>query len=175
MKGNQPELQEDIAFWFDSAPRLRQEDAPPAKQVAVGHGRLVTYELAATTALNGYLDWPGLQQVFRLRQVSRRPKEGAPQEQLFFGITSLGPEQASPQKLLTLWREHWHIENGVHWVRDKDFGEDESRARSGTLPHALATMRNLAMNVLRIYGQEPIKDARTRLSADINAALGLLV
>lgn len=174
MKGNQPALQEDIAFWFDSDPRLRQEDAPGAKQMAVGHGRSVIYELEATTALNDYLDWPGVQQVFRLRQVSRRPKAGEPEEQLFYGITSLGPERASPQKLLTLWREHWHIENGVHWVRDKDFEEDDSRARSEALPHALAIMRNLVMNTLRIYGYGSIKDARTRLGADTNLALGLL-
>ncbi len=173
MKGNQPELHEDIALWFDSHPRLRH-DVPPARQVAVGHGRLVIYELETTTALNDYLEWPGVQQVCRLRQVSRRPKGGEPQEQLFYGITSLGPEQASPQQLLTLWREHWHIENGVHWVRDKDFAEDESRARSGALPHALAVLRNLAMNTLRIYGHGSIKDARTRLGADIDLALGLL-
>jgi hypothetical protein len=174
VKGNQPQLLEDIAFWFDSDPRMRQGDAPAAKQLTVGHGRLVTYELETTTALNDYLGWPGMQQVFRLRQVSRRPKTAEPQEQLFYGITSVGPERASPQKLLTLWREHWHIENGVHWVRDKDFEEDDSRARSGALPHALAILRNLVMNTLRIYGEGSIKNARTRLGADVELALGLL-
>ena len=116
----------------------------------------------------------GVQQAFRLRLVSKRSKRAEPKEQRFYGITSLRPEQASPDELLTLWREHWHIENGVHWVRDKVFGEDLSQARRNTSAHTLAALRNLVINVLRIHGYQSITTARTQLGTSANAALGRL-
>jgi hypothetical protein len=174
VKDNQRQLRQDIALWFDSDGRVRKGDPPPARQMDAKHGRLVQYTLETTSELNAYLEWPGVQQAFRLRQVSKRSRRAESKETLFYGITSLSPGQASADELLTLWREHWHIENGVHWVRDKVFGEDLSGARSDASAHPLAVLRNLVINVLRIYGYESITSARTRLGTSANTALGLL-
>lgn len=174
MKGNQPQLRQDIALWFDSDGRVRKGDPPPARQVSATHGRLVQYALETTTELNEYLEWPGVQQAFRLRVVSKRGKNAESKAKLFYGITSLSSEQVSPDELLTLWREHWHIENGIHWVRDKVFAEDQSPSRSDASAPVLAAFRNLVINILRIYGYDSITSARTRVGASVDAALGLL-
>ncbi len=46
-------------------------------------------------------------------------------------------------------RGHWGIENGLHWVLDVVFGEDQSRARSGNAAENLAAARRMAVNLLR--------------------------
>ncbi|MDE0398815.1 MAG: transposase [Candidatus Poribacteria bacterium] len=73
-------------------------------------------------------------------------------------MTSLPPEVASAKDLLKLRREHWTIENKVHWVRDNVLGEDASQARTGNLPHVMAALRNTALSVLRFHGQTKIAE-----------------
>ncbi len=46
-------------------------------------------------------------------------------------------------------RCHWHVENRLHWVLDVVFHEDLSRLRSGAGPQNMATVRHMAMNLLR--------------------------
>ena len=46
-------------------------------------------------------------------------------------------------------RSHWGVENKVHWIMDVCFGEDQSRARAGYAAENLATLRRLALNLLR--------------------------
>lgn len=69
---------------------------------------------------------------------------------MHFGITSLTKEQARRASLLGLQRSHWSIENKVHWVRDVTFDEDRCQVRRGAAAHIMASLRNLAMNVLRL-------------------------
>ena len=64
-------------------------------------------------------------------------------------MTSLPPEQAGPNRLLGLWRDHWLIENRLHWRRDVMAREDQSRVRSGSAPQAMAAIRNTMLFMLR--------------------------
>ena len=57
--------------------------------------------------------------------------------------------QASAQRLLQYVRDHWHIENNLHWVLDIAFREDESRIRTQHAPQNMATLRHLALNLLK--------------------------
>ena len=70
-------------------------------------------------------------------------------EEDIYLITSLSPEKASPKQLLEINREHWHIENKLHYVRDKTFNEDQSRIRKKHGPHVMASIRNLVISLLR--------------------------
>lgn len=88
-----------------------------------------------------------MQQVCR---IDRTVQEGAhSHEETAYAITSLRVQRASPERLLRLWRGHWGIENGLHYVRDVTLGEDACRVRTGSAPQLLAAMRNALLSVLR--------------------------
>lgn len=74
-------------------------------------------------------------------------------------MTSLTAEKASPARLLSLNRLHWGIENKLHYVRDVTFDEDRSRVRKKSGPHVMASLRNLAISVLRMAGADNIAEA----------------
>jgi hypothetical protein len=109
--------------------------------------------------LNGLLDWPEVGQVFELERV--RVLKGKTEVEAVYGITSLTPEEADAKALLALVRNHWGIENGLHWVRDETLGEDRCRVRKGSGPQVLAALRNAV--VLLLEGVDaPSKAAATR-------------
>jgi hypothetical protein len=66
-----------------------------------------------------------------------------------YAITSLSAGGADAQRLLSLLRSYWGIENGLHWVRDVTMDEDRCQVRSGAAPEAFAVCRNLALPLLR--------------------------
>lgn len=56
---------------------------------------------------------------------------GTQHTETIYGVTSLSPAQASPARVLPLIRNHWTIENRLHWVREVTFDEDRCRIRRG--------------------------------------------
>lgn len=76
-----------------------------------------------------------------------------------YGVTSLKKEQACAQRLLELNRGHWEIENRIHWVRDVTYDEDRCRIRTANGPRVMATIRNLAISLIRMMGFESIPKA----------------
>lgn len=137
-----------------------------------GHGRVEHRRLIRTTALNGYLDWPRVGQVFRIERT--RIVDGERSTEIAYGITSLPPERADARRLLELSRGHWGIENGLFCVRDVTFGEDHCRVRSGQAPHVLAAVRNLAISLLNAAGWTNKAKACRRYAARPDEALRLL-
>ena len=102
----------------------------------------------STTALNNYLDWPGVRQVCQIER--RRTIHGKTTTQIAYYVTSLSRARAGAEQLLALARRHWGaIENGVHYVRDEAFGEDRITIFRGGAPQNLAALRNAALNWLR--------------------------
>ena len=175
VKDNHPLLRKDIELLFTAPPPLTRGDIwPTATTKNYGHGRIETRWLQATTALNDYLDWPGVQQVFQLVRQRSLKKYGTTSTETVYGFTSLTPDQASADQLITLIRQHWTIENQVHWVRDVVFCEDFSQTRRNYLPHTMATLRNLVLNLLRANGIRHISRARRRFMACPNLALSLV-
>jgi predicted transposase YbfD/YdcC len=173
VKGNQPQLQHDIELVFQETPQMAETMAT-ADTVDSGHGRIEQRRLTASSALVGYSDWPGLAQVFQLeRGVTLKTREGQRHE-VVYGVTSLGPEQAGPEQLLSLVRQHWQIENKVHWVRDVTFDEDRSQVRCGSIPQVMAAFRNTAIGLMHWAGETNIAAACRRLAAHPWSALALL-
>lgn len=111
----------------------------------------------------------------RVERIIEQVTSGKVRTEVVYLITSLSPEEAGPERLLALNRGHWEIENRLHWVRDVTFGEDLSQIRKGAGPRMMATLRNLAISLLRLYRKASgIAEALRDLAAQPHLALGLL-
>jgi hypothetical protein len=91
-----------------------------------------------------------------------------------YAITSLPFELARPARLADLLRGHWAIENGLHYVRDTTFAEDASQVRTGSAPHAMASLPNLAIGVLSRAGPVNLAAALRRHARDPHRPLATL-
>jgi predicted transposase YbfD/YdcC len=177
VKDNQPDLLASITTLFTDPPWLTDDHGREvwvARTHEKSHGRLETRTVRASTTLNDYLDWPGLGQV--LERTGRRVTvaTGEVSEEVHYAVTSLSPDRASPARLEALWRGHWTIENRVHHVRDGSFAEDAIGAWVGNTAHALASLHNALLNLLRAKGYVRIADALRYHSARVERALQLI-
>ena len=172
VKGNQPQLRADIELVFTLPPAGDRQDS--ARTLDIGHGRIEQRNLTTSEALLGYSDWPALAQVFELGRHVITQKTGEERAEVVYGVTSLSPERATPERLLELVRGHWHIENKSHWVRDVTFDEDRSQVRCGNIPQVMAALRNTAIGLLRWAGHTNIAAACRRLAAQPAQALALI-
>jgi predicted transposase YbfD/YdcC len=177
VKENQPTLYDDIRLLFDPPPSLASLpllDQREARTVDRGHGRQDDVRhLVASTDLNGYVDWPGLAQVFRLTRTWR--EHGQSKQAVHYGITSLRPEAGPPQRLLALKRGHWSIENGLHRVKDVSLDEDQSLIHQGQGPTVMALLRDAAVSLLHRAGIRHISARLRYHSQHPAAAVALLV
>jgi predicted transposase YbfD/YdcC len=168
VKQNQPSLLRDIQdlfFTVDTTPNLLADTMSAATEVRLHGGRLEERELEASTALHGYSDWPCLQQVLRIKRTVTNKQTGHTSCETAYAVTSLSKDRATPAQLLRAWREHWTIENRVHWVRDVTFDEDRQQLRAGRAHQVLAALRNTTIGVLRLRGESNIARACRRFAA----------
>ena len=124
-----------------------------------GHGRIETRKIRCSTALNDYIEFPYLGQVFRIERTTTDLNGEKRRKEIAYGITSLSTEKAQPEKVLSLVRGHWSIENSLHWVRDVTFDEDRSQVRTGSGPRIMASLRNLAISLFRRCGSLNIAES----------------
>src|SRR5437879_3671245 len=169
VKGNQPQLFEDIRLLFAKlAPPKRAGEGIlqlPEQQAQTknkGHGRVEIRSIRVSSQLKGYSDWPGLEQVFEIRR--RWQSKGQWHEDVRYGVTSLPATFAIPERLLTLKRGHWTIENRLHYVKDVTMGEDRSTVHADNGPKIMAALRNTAISLLRRAGFSTIA-ARMRYNS----------
>jgi predicted transposase YbfD/YdcC len=139
-----------------------------------GHGRIEVRTIQVSSELSGYLNFPYAVQVFRIYRKTTHLKSGKVTEETAYGVTSLTAAQACPARLLALVRGHWHIENKVHWVRDTAWDEDRSQVRTGNGPRGMATLRNLALALIRARGWRNIPPALRYYAAHRSEVLVLL-
>lgn len=172
VKDNQRQLKADIELVFTLPPWGDRQES--TRSVEVGHGRIESRNLTTSEALVGYCDWPGLAQVFEVGRQVIEKKTGKERVEVVYGVTSLPPDRATPERLLELVRGHWAIENRSHWVRDVTFDEDRSQVRSGHIPQVMAALRNTAIGLLRWAGYRNIAKAGRQLAAQPAQALALI-
>jgi predicted transposase YbfD/YdcC len=163
VKENQPQVHRAIATLFASradvalaAASLPPWDMREATAADKGHGRREVRHLVTSTALNDYLDWPGLAQVLVVERTWW--ERGERHDAVRYGITSLPPAVADAERLLALVRGHWQIENGVHYVKDVTLGEDRSLIRTGNGPSIMAILRDTVVSVLHQAGWRTIAE-----------------
>jgi predicted transposase YbfD/YdcC len=175
VKENQPQLYAHIELLFQVPPvPVRPGELLAYTDTTRSHGRLETRTLEASTALAGYLDWPGTAQV--MRRTCRRMilHTGAVESKTTYGITSLGRDLAGPEQIEAFWRGHWTIENKDHYVRDETMREDRGQTHTGSAPQALAALRNGVISLLRYRGWNNIAAALRHYGASTQLALQLI-
>ncbi|QNK83692.1 ISAs1 family transposase [Nakamurella sp. PAMC28650] len=152
VKGNQPTLRRRLAQlpWNDVDVTDTQKDR--------GHGRIEKRTLKVVTIAAGIL-FPHAAQAIQVSRKVRSIRSKKWHTETVYAVTDLHPTQASAAQLGTWLRGHWSIENRLHWVRDVTFGEDLSQARTGNGPQVMATLRNLAIGLLRLDGARNIAEA----------------
>lgn len=159
VKRNRAELEAEIRQLF-AMPPDPHEPVSMLRTVDAGHGRLTIRQIWTSTQLNLALqdEWKDVAQVFLLERRGRR--QGQPFFYSVCGLTSLPPERASPQQLLTWVQQHWHIENRCHWRRDATLGEDACTVRQLHVATLLAVLNSA---ILALFDHLRITNARTAI------------
>lgn len=137
-----------------------------------GHGRTTEWSITCQPAKE-WIGFPHAKQTIRLTRDRHDHRTGDKTREHVFAITSLPTDQATPEQLGQYIREHWGIENRLHWVRDVTFNEDKSQVRVGNGAHVMATVRNLAISIHRLAGATNIAKATRTALRDPKIALQL--
>lgn len=157
LKGNHETVHEEVKTYLDDAICQQAADKSTRRSstselvytetVEKDHGRLETRRYWQSENIGWFADltkWKGLRSVGMVESV-REIKGEISTERRYF-LCSL---PCDITRFAKASRGHWGVENQVHWHMDVSFGEDQSRARTGYAAENLATLRRLALNMLK--------------------------
>jgi len=166
VKDNHPALRRELMRLFEDADGLAITRRS-AQTIERNRGRWERRRLTVSPELGDYIahvyDWPNATQAYHLQRETTR--HGQTRRQVEVGLTSLDATIGSPEVLLRLRRQHWHIENRNHRVRDVTYDEDRSQVRCGATPRVLATVRACLLGFLRLNGVDNVARATRRFAA----------
>lgn len=156
LKGNQGQLNEDVRLLFEaeSVSTIFYSDTEYDK----GHGRLETRCCRVTEDIDWlkerYPQWKELTSVVEIESCREIKKVKSTEKRYY--ISSLAAE---PKRIAHAVRQHWGVENQLHWVLDMSFNDDQSRIRKGNAPRNIAIIKKTVLNLLNI-----IKPSKPRIS-----------
>ncbi|MEA1875380.1 MAG: ISAs1 family transposase [Bacteroidota bacterium] len=142
LKGNQGSLKEDVQHTFQ-----RQQPDSTDETIEKGHGRIETRKCEVINKLN-FLDtkeqWKGLNSLARVS--ATREINGKKTSDIRLYISSV---QADAKSFNSFIRQHWGVENSLHWTLDVTFREDAQRKRNGQAANNYALIEKIALNLLK--------------------------
>jgi predicted transposase YbfD/YdcC len=149
-KDNQPTLLADIRLYFTmrGEPDFREP-------LNLKHGRLESRAIWTSTALNDYLNFPHVGQVFVIERQRIDKKTGQTSTEVVYGVTDHTPESASPERLLAFNRDHWGIE-AHHYILDWNWDEDRCRLRAGHGPENMTRLRRFAVGLIKANSDDSV-------------------
>lgn len=148
-----------------------------AEKTNKGHGRIEHRRLTALPLYPREIDWPSLQQVFRLERTFTYLRKGQVvkvEHAVHYGLTSLPRPRANAEHLLYLKRKYWQIENGLHYRRDVTFHEDATRMSHPHATRNLTSVHNTILSLFARLGSDNAAQTRRRLDGDPRLAFSLL-
>ena len=170
LKGNQGTLRDDVELFAREQKAVAFKNTSVSRDTTVDgdHGRIETRTVTVFHDIGWLQDnhqWPGLKSVVMVE--SERETDGKVETETRFYITSLA---LLANALGPMIRSHWMVENGLHWVLDMIFRDDECRVRTDNAPFNLAIIKHIALNVLRTGKSKDSLRMRRKVAAwDENA------
>lgn len=176
VKENQSRLHEDVQRFFQEVEHAPGWHIPPMPQAVASDkckqsGRVETRRLTAIPDEHNYLQWPGLNTVFRLERHVNNPQKGKERSQVVFGITSLAFSPELAEDLLNWTRQHWGIENQLHYRRDVTLREDATRMQQTHQAQVVATLNNFVIALVNYLGFSNLASARRFFQAKFDALI----
>lgn len=156
LKGNQGNLHKEVELFFQDAKKDGYKDMVPETHTTVdgGHGRVETRTYTVTADVDWFEEkskWMNLT-TFGMVESTREIGDQTTHETRYF-ISSL---PCDAKRFAEAARDHWGVENSLHWCLDISFGEDDSRVRSGHAPANLAIIRRFALSLIKQDPQRKI-------------------
>src|ERR671933_281614 len=153
LKGNRKKAHPEVKAWFAAnALALGASLRPCFDAFDDGHGRLVRRRVFACADAGVFAtlkDWPGLRAVLAVETIRGIPGRGKVTAEIRYYLSSA---KLPPEALAVAIRNHWKVENGLHWILDVTFREDASRVRERNAARNLALLRKIALNLARADG-----------------------
>ena len=110
-----------------------------------------------------------------LKRRVERIRDGKLTEQIVYGITSLTAQHPLAGRLVELVRNHWHIENKLHYRRDETLREDWCHLRLGSSQRMMAAINNLVVGLLAVRKLNNLPQMRRRFAAYWTQALNMIL
>lgn len=176
LKGNQGTAEKEVRAFFDDLippdPSMPATTTPPRfdylQTIDGDHGRVETRRYWISDDIDWFEDkgkWEGLRCIAMVESVRELNGTRSYERRCFLASVEL-----NAKRFACACRGHWGVENPLHWVMDVTFREDDSRARSGNAAENLATLRRLALNMLKTEtSQSKLSLRRKRLMAGWNS------
>jgi len=176
LKANHPTLFHQVKQWFNNAQHQDALPQPSKHTTEAGHHRIESRKVW-TISVDHFSDlyqaeeWAGLQTIVVVERT--RYLWNKTTHEIQFYLSSLPPE--SP-RIAAAIRQHWGIENSLHWTLDVSFSEDACRVRSFHSPHNLALLRRFAVNSLnrKATGKQSLRQKSKRAAMDDRYMLTVL-
>ena len=149
LKGNQGTLHDDVIFFLDN-PNCKASTAQPV--VEADHGRIETRTATVSTAIDWLQKehhWPGLKAIGKVVR-TRETADKTTTETAYYLLSAA----LSAERFNEVVRQHWGVENRLHWRLDVVMNEDQDRTRLGNGPHNLAVLRHMALNAMQKEGSK---------------------
>ncbi len=179
LKGNQSRLHEDVILLFDdlAESNFKAYEFDEARSVGKDHGRIEVRQCWTISDpdiirfLHGAEKWRGLSTVVKVQSERYIGEKWSVESRYFIAST-----QDTAEVILQNTRDHWQIENSLHWVLDIAFREDECRIRKDNGPQNFAILRHIALNLLNQEktSKSGIKNRRLRAGWDNKYLLKIL-
>jgi predicted transposase YbfD/YdcC len=149
LKGNQGTLREDVELFVkeQKAKGFSDTTISTAKTVDGDHGRIETRHVTAVhdvSWLNEHHEWPGLKGLIIVDSARETDNKTECETRYYLTSSALPAERLGP-----VVRDHWAVENSLHWVLDMTFRDDECRVRIANAPENFVTLKHMAANLAR--------------------------
>ncbi len=149
LKANQKNLHEEIKDYFDDAIEndFRDTKVYQFQTTEKDHGRLESRQYYVTNDIDDLFEvksWPGIKSIAMV--LAQRKIDGEISQEKRYYICSCKDGYERIQRGI---REHWSIENSLHWVLDVCFDEDQCRKRIKNSAANISTVRKIAVNMMK--------------------------